>query len=247
MLRVTLTLKSKNVKTGPIPVSTTSPETCPDACPLRGNGCYAETGPIAIVWRKVADGTLGGNWRAFCKAIAALPLGQLWRHNQAGDLPGRGNKIDSPKLWALVAANRGKRGFTYTHKPMDTVENRHAVEYANAHGFTINLSANNLAHADSLTDLGIAPVVTVLPSAVRGNVRLATPAGRRVVVCPATYRDDVTCASCQLCWRARCDHRLSRAWQCAHQGKRRCLSLKGQSPNDYRNANCGLQGGDARA
>jgi len=30
-----------------------------------------------------------------------------------------------------------------------------------------------------------------------------TPAGRKVVVCPATIRDDVSCASCQLCQRQR--------------------------------------------
>jgi len=30
---------------------------------------------------------------------------------------------------------------------------------------------------------------------------VTTPAGRKVATCPATYRDDVTCASCQLCQR----------------------------------------------
>ena len=30
-----------------------------------------------------------------------------------------------------------------------------------------------------------------------------TPDGRRVVVCPATYRDDVNCKSCGLCQKAR--------------------------------------------
>ncbi len=50
--------------------------------------------------------------------------------------------------------------------------------------------------------MNLAPVVTVLPDTVHGNVALHTPAGRRIVVCPATYREDVTCASCQLCQRA---------------------------------------------
>jgi hypothetical protein len=30
-----------------------------------------------------------------------------------------------------------------------------------------------------------------------------TPAGRKVVVCPATQRDDVSCATCALCARQR--------------------------------------------
>jgi hypothetical protein len=41
----------------------------------------------------------------------------------------------------------------------------------------------------------------VLPSNATDNTR--TPAGRRVVVCPATQRDDVSCDTCQLCARQR--------------------------------------------
>ncbi len=200
---VSLTLKSENKKTGPIPVSITSNDTCPDVCPLKNNGCYAEHGALRIHWQAITNGSRGSSdWRAFCDQIAALPDGQLWRHNQAGDLPGKSNKIDNAALGQLVKANRGKRGFTYTHKPM-TKHNAFVVSLANYNGFTINLSANNLAHADELAELAIAPVVVVLPSTVQGNVKLETPAGRRVVVCPATYREDVTCKSCQLCQRQR--------------------------------------------
>ncbi len=200
---VSLTLKSENKKTGPIPVSITSNDTCPDVCPLKNNGCYAEYGALRINWQAITNGSRGSSdWRAFCDQIAALPDGQLWRHNQAGDLPGKSNKIDNAALGQLVKANRGKRGFTYTHKPM-TKHNAFVVSLANYNGFTINLSANNLAHADELAELAIAPVVVVLPSTVQGNVKLETPAGRRVVVCPATYREDVTCKSCQLCQRQR--------------------------------------------
>lgn len=194
-----LTLKSANKKTGPIPVSTTSSDSCPAACPFKGNGCYAEQQPLLGRWREVDRGEYSYGLGEFCARVAALPEGGLWRHNQAGDLPGEGDAIDADALLQLVAANRGKRGFTYTHKPMGSAENARAVESANAAGFTVNLSGNSLAHADSLADMGIAPVVTVLPSAVHGNVKLATPQGRRVVVCPATYRDDVNCASCGLC------------------------------------------------
>ncbi|MFZ9994271.1 MAG: DUF7227 family protein [Steroidobacteraceae bacterium] len=30
-----------------------------------------------------------------------------------------------------------------------------------------------------------------------------TPGGRRIAPCPATYRDDVSCSTCQLCQRRR--------------------------------------------
>lgn len=198
-MQVALTLKSRNSKTGPIPVSTTTAESCPDACPFKKEGCYADGGPLAIFWKAVTSGQYGMAWDVFCGAIAALPDNELWRHNQAGDLPGDKRKIDAPKLRKLVKANTGKRGFTYTHYDMAIAANRKAVASANAAGFTVNLSGNNLAHADKLMATGAGPVVVVLPDTVTGKQTIATPAGNTVVVCPASYRDDVSCATCGLC------------------------------------------------
>lgn len=198
---VSLTLKSGNAKTGPIPVSTSTKAYCPDACSLKDNGCYADSGPLRMHWDKVSGGERGMSWDAFCDAIHKLPLGTLWRHNQAGDLPGDGKRIDSNALCSLLQANTGRRGFTYTHYSMDIPGNRLAVQYANEQGFTINLSAESLQEADELKALGIAPVVTILPEDAERSVM--TPAGNRVVTCPATYRDDVSCATCQLCQRQR--------------------------------------------
>lgn len=207
---VLFTLRSRNSKVGPIPVSTTSRETCPDACPLRGAGCYAEGGPLGIIWAALSRATPGAaiqmargvlqslTWEGFCRAVSELPNGQLWRMNQAGDLPGKGDHIDRRALSRVVKANRGRRGFTYSHKPL-TPANAAAIKAANAAGLTINLSANNLAHADTLMASGVGPVVTVLPSTVTSHQNIFTPAGHRVVPCPATYRDDTTCDSCRLC------------------------------------------------
>lgn len=197
---VHLSPKSKNAKTGPIPVSTTSSNTCPDACPLKAaNICYAKHGHSRMHWNQVDAGKRGTDWDTFCDKIADLPDGQLWRHNQSGDLPGDGDTIDTNDMRKLVAANLGRRGFTYTHKPMDNQDNLDAVSNANAQGFTINLSADDLPDADNLADLGIAPVVTVLPASQVTNT--VTPKGRRVVICPAVTRDNVTCATCGLCQR----------------------------------------------
>ena len=198
-MRYQLTLKSRNKKTGPIPVSTTSDDTCPDVCPFKAGGCYAKGGPLAIVWRRVDD--QGSNLAEFCDAISALPAGQLWRHNQAGDLPGVNGTINGRDLNRIVKANKGKHGYTYTHKPT-TAKNRRAIAKANASGFTVNLSANNADHADQLVALGIGPVVTVVPSNAKVG-SLKTEAGNKIVICPASYRDDVTCSDCGLCQRQR--------------------------------------------
>lgn len=203
---VHLSPKSSNAKTGPIPVSTTTAATCPTACPFRtdaSGGCYAASGPLALHWRAVTNGTRGDDWSTFVAKVAAMPAGTLWRHNQAGDLPGDGEHIDGPALRALFEANIGRRGFTYTHYDPAVGDNAAYIGGANAYGFTVNLSANDPAHADRLAALAIGPVVVVLPADVDGRATrtVSTPEGRTVVVCPATYREDVSCATCQLCAR----------------------------------------------
>jgi hypothetical protein len=165
-----------------------------------GSGCYAESGPLALHWSKVSNNERGMNWADFCSTVEALPVDQLWRHNVAGDLPGDNEVIDPVLLGELVAANRGKRGFTYTHKT-NNLANHSWIKTANEWGFTVNLSANNLEHADQLAALDIGPVVTVLP--IDAPKTTTTPNGRTVVTCPATYRDDIACNTCQLCQRQR--------------------------------------------
>jgi len=193
-----LTLKSANTKTGPIPVSTSGDETCADDCAMRDE-CYAATGPLALHWAKVSRGERGTNWPTFVGAVGALPNDQLWRHNQAGDLPKKGDTIDAAALGQLVRANIGKRGFTYSHHRDAASINW--IRHANNWGFTVNLSANDLSDADMLADHAAGPVVVVLPSTQTRNT--VTPAGRPVIVCPATQRADVSCATCQLCQRQR--------------------------------------------
>jgi hypothetical protein len=196
---VTFVEKSENKKLGPIPASMIERATCPPSCAFMDNGCYGEHGPIAWTWKKLSSYSIGMPWGDFLDRVFSLPAGQLWRHAQVGDLPGRGDQIDHCRLEDLVTVNHGKRGFTYTHKPLTTTSNREAIAKANAGGFVVNLSANNLKQADEYTDLGIAPVVTALPRQVEGKV--FTPAGRPVVVCPAQTHDNVTCMTCRLCAR----------------------------------------------
>ena len=193
-----LTLRSGNAKTGPIPVSTSSATTCPDACPFKLSGCYAKSGPLAIHWSKVTSGTRGMDWQSFLSAIYSLPVGQLWCHNQAGDLPGVGSKIDRKALTQLVKVNSGKRGFTYTHKPLTKV-NVQAIAKANKSGFVVNLSANSIDHADSLVGHGL-PIAAVVPQS--SPDRFVSPGGNRIVICPAQRIENMNCDKCRLCAKA---------------------------------------------
>jgi hypothetical protein len=116
-----------------------------------------------------------------------------------GDLPGLDNKIDAIAMDMLIAANGKRHGFGYTHKPL-THTNKLIIRDANLRGFTINLSANSLEHADTLANAMVGPVVTVLPSDWKKK-SFETPQGRRGIVCPAYTHEDMTCERCGLCAR----------------------------------------------
>jgi hypothetical protein len=232
-MKVQFIAVSQNAKTGPMPSSIVERESCWPGCALYDNGCYAEAGAAGRHWDRVSRGLAGGSWSEFCRKVAALRPGRLWRYAQAGDLPGHGPQIDGTLLEDLVAANTGKNVIAFTHKPVlgddpVVVQNRRLIIAAINAGFTINLSADNTAHADKLAELGIAPVVTVLARAyARRAVRHRfkrrpdqwaetigewrdrtvslprhTPAGRRLAICPATY-SDATCKTCGACARVR--------------------------------------------
>ena len=204
-MQMTFKVKSDNRKTGKIPVSGSPSYTCPDACPLKAHGCYAKYGPISWQWNKLNDGRNKGiSWASFLQEIRNLPEGTFWRHNQYGDLAGKDDRIDLVALIELVAANKGRCGFSYTHYPVlsgpNAEWNRSAIKYANDNGFTINLSANNLVEAVQLQKLKIAPVCSLIPENSEDTVRTKD---MLMVVCPALSRDEMTCAKCQLCSRQR--------------------------------------------
>jgi hypothetical protein len=131
---------SNNRKTGPIPQTYTERASCPPSCPQYRSSCYAEDFHTRLNWDKVP--ARGTDLDGLLTAINRLPKGQLWRHNVAGDLPGDGETIDPYALGQIVKANRGRKGFTYTHKHSpDAIQwAKHATDW----GFTVNLSADDV-------------------------------------------------------------------------------------------------------
>ena len=193
-----LSLSSSNQKTGPIPVSTSSIDTCPKSCAMH-KICYAKFGPLNIHWNKVTKGLRGSNWESFTQQISNLPSNTLWRHNQAGDLIGcksNNEKIDEKALKQLVKANKGKKGFSYTHK-WKHEDNFRLISYANNHGLTINFSADSIEDADYLVSKKSGPVVCVVDKNITDN--FTTPAGNKVVICPNIKNSRITCLKCKLC------------------------------------------------
>lgn len=193
-----LSMISGNSKTGPIPVSTSGKETCPNSCPLKNNGCYASQGPLNIHWNKVTSGERGYDWQAFLEEVRKIPRHSLFRWAQAGDLVGENDVIDFGALKELMAASKHTRIFGYSHYPL-TPLNIEAFKYANANGFTLNISTNSISEVDMAMSTGL-PVVTVLPHDHDLSQRIVrTDKGNKVMVCPSSLGKDVNCASCGLC------------------------------------------------
>ena len=146
---VALNMVSANRKVGAIPVSTTEEKSCPTECPLKGTDCYARFGPLGMHWRKIGEGGRGDNWAAFCKRVKKFAKQQLWRHNQAGDLPQLNEKLDAEKCAELSAASQHTKGWTYTHyNPLDS-HNQEVIRKINSvPGMSETLSADTMAEAD---------------------------------------------------------------------------------------------------
>ena len=197
-MQVSLTAISSNAKTGPIPTSTTERASCWQGCPFYDKGCYAKSGPQNIHWKATSEGKRGTSWDAFCRQILKLKRGQLWRHNVSGDLPHDGlGDIDQSKVQQLVNANRGRKGYTYTHHPLNA-HNVAILQDVNANGFTVNASTEDVEVADKVMSEHNIPAVAVVKSDKTDRF-YTTSSGRKVITCPATIHENVTCATCGLC------------------------------------------------
>ena len=150
-------------------------------------------------WDKLDSGERGVPASEFFRLIAALPPAQLWRHNQVGDLVSTAGRVSRRFLRGLIAANHGRRGYTYTHHRLEIGENLALIRQANRQGFTINMSTETELAADRAVAAGL-PAVVAVPS-TETRTAWSTPAGNRVVVCPAQREGStMDCATCQLCY-----------------------------------------------
>ncbi|MFY7897676.1 MAG: DUF7227 family protein [Candidatus Planktophila sp.] len=197
--RVTITKVSGNTKTGPITTTRTERETCPKTCPFYSSGCYATLGRERMQWDRLNRNETGVNWDEFVSQIRRIvPNGVLWRHNTAGDLPHNEGNIDYLKLKQLINANKGRKGFTYSHHVLNE-HNIISLQNANMMGFTVNASCESVDDADRVMSEHNIPAVAVVHSEESRRF-FTTSSGRKVITCPAAlHPGKVTCATCGLC------------------------------------------------
>jgi hypothetical protein len=235
-----LTLRSDNQKTGMMSVSTSPKWTCPTSCPFRSHGCYGSYGKTLMWWNRISkvQGEMESSYESFLERIRSLPSKRFIRHNQAGDfLPASGyqDRLSVSHALRLLEASSGKRIFAYTHYPVLSTKgvteesvksNRSVIEHLNGSGFAVNISCNSPAHVDEVLDSGLDfPVTTVLSRMLKSQKRPlnVTPAGRRILICPAVIKEGMTCRLCKVCMNSK--RKVIIGFPAHGSGSRHCESV----------------------
>ena len=186
--------ESGDKKTGKISVTYTENSSCPARCPFKGHGCYAENFPCCLQWKKAPVKGVPAN--ELKQVINETAHTNVIRHNVAGDLgKNHSNNIDKDLLDSLISAYEGLTAYTYTH----TAINKHNIELVKAateKGFVINFSTEKLSDVKKAMKAGCNAVIAV--NTMENNVTVVDNV--KIVKCPSTYKDNVQCKNCGLCW-----------------------------------------------
>ena len=213
MIRWQVRAGTANRKLGPgAYVVTLSRDSCPASCPLKGAGCYAESGPLALAWNRVTrgeakhDGVTRWSGSGFAELAATLrrvvPSGSTLRIGDAGD-PSWGGRLSRTLIRALGSLKRrGVSAIVYTHVDPGTAWNREAIALARDLGVVIN--ASHQGDLDSPA-AGAPERVTVLPEDYpwQAHGKRQGNAAGTIIRCPAEIDPMVTCDRCRLCSRSR--------------------------------------------
>ena len=203
-MQVIYTKKSGDRKTGPIPASYYPRITCPTICPFRLDTCYGEGGNTRMHWDRLSRNEIGMSFDSFLSELRTLPNDTIWRSGIVGDFPrSRERNTVGKKSYQIVDASKGKRGYGYTHYPLNKA-NISFFGYARDNGFVVNISTNNVEHAIETKRKTDHPVTTVIHS--RSTKRSFKLGGVHFLVCPharnvksKTTGEPIQCIECKLC------------------------------------------------
>lgn len=176
---------------------------CPKSCPLMGEGCYAQLGPVGIHTARLdieAEGfTALQAARAEASAIdgayngGAVPAGRDMRLHVAGD----SRTIAGTRLINNAIGRWKKRGggdcWSYTH----AWKNVSRDEWNNV---SMLASVSNVTEAAEAREQGYAPSI-VVPEHPSDKAYTLGNSDTKWIPCPAQTRG-VGCSDCRLCFNA---------------------------------------------
>lgn len=212
--------KSANEKTGNIIQSYSARSTCPNRCPLKGHGCYADNYHISRQWDRcenVADPRYVSNYKDLTLSLieAIAPRAKkgvaevLFRHNVAGDIAHEdSNIIDASRVNTIADACKSAgevtgvtvRCYTYTHCSI-SMQNAKVIHEALVKNFIINYSCETVGEVMKANELGCDAVITSIDP--KKTIEDLKAVGIKAVQCPAQTHANVSCESCKLCSRPR--------------------------------------------
>jgi len=189
----TLVVKvSENAKTGKVS-ATYRPETsCPNTCPLFGQGCYAENHIGGSASLKQRADTYGKDSLDAVYALAvSIPKGGTLRLNVSGDFLGEDGRLDRDYAAAC-------NSLAITRPDVTIIAYTHAWRKLSPKDFdfTVNASCDTPADVADAIAAGWATSVVEPGHIFDGQ----TIGGRRVITCPNVTRG-VQCIDCKLCSR----------------------------------------------
>jgi hypothetical protein len=185
---------SANRKTGIVSVTYASQNSCPDDCPLRGGGCYAESGPTGIWTKQVneydPDATALDVAKAEAEAIREVISGTLdLRLHVVGDCStDEAASIVSDA--ALRTARPGRRVWSYTHA-------WRRVQRGAWGEVSVLASCETPIQARQAQEQGWATAV-IVPA--YKSERLYEEQGLKILPCPNETRG-TQCVDCGLCMK----------------------------------------------
>lgn len=196
MAKTKYKIATTNKKTGPITATSRTQDSCPNACPFKGSGCYAEYGPGGGVFRQTEKLGRDDELTVINEMVARVPVGDGVRWNVSGDLTlSDGETLDRDYVEAIDAFHSTRPDtwpILYSHAWRGQVM---PFERVNA-----NASCETLDEVAQARALGWQTVMTVPTTD-------DIPEGREFVRCPAEYRTvngkPVNCSTCKLCSKAR--------------------------------------------
>ncbi len=216
-------LHSNNSKVGDV-AATYAPiaQTCPSTCPLKGNGCYAQSGNVGFQVNRLERETDGLNGDTVA-VLEGDEIADLARHaptNHALRIHVSGDAVTDFRASQLArGANRWLGPvWSYTHAWRD-------VSRTSWGRVSVLASCETTEAVKDALDKGYAAALVVAEHPADGRA-FRTENGVKVIPCPSQTRD-IKCTDCRLCWD---DSNLIRQGACisfsAHgAGRKRTLTV----------------------
>ena len=183
---------SANGKTGPVSATYASQDTCPPACPLLKKGCYAKTGHVGIVTKRLNTApSMAKNAMAEqeAQAISELTGRQDLRVHVVGDCTtGKTARIIAGAM-KKHRKRRGRSAWTYTHSWK-------RIPVKNWLGESVLASCETISKAKEAMFLGYAPAV-IVESFDRPGPYVKD--GLKILPCRHTTHG-VQCVDCRACF-----------------------------------------------